>query len=366
MSLVPKYIKNLSPYVPGRRIEDVKSFSDTSNIIKLSSNENPLGPSNKSIIEARKVIKNAHRYPDSSGYNLRKLLAGKYSVNIDNVILGNGSEGIMSTIIRTFLHGDDQLISSEDSFIGFRVLANASGYLVHWVKTDNYYYDLCSIAKKINKKTKIIYLANPDNPTGTYFTKSVFDDFIKKVPSRVLVILDEAYYEYAKHIPDYPNSMIYRYDNVITLRTFSKCYGLAGFRVGYGFAHKLLIDNLMKVKLPFEPSLPAQAAAIAALEDEKHLERSLRENIKGMGLLKQVFISLNLKTIPSVANFITLIFKDETTANNFLEQVLKKGVILRGLKGFGLPFCVRVTIGSSSENKYFISVLKDLRKKKII
>ncbi len=366
MSLVPKYIKNLSPYVPGKRIEDVKSFSDTLNIVKLSSNENPLGPSNKAIKEAQKVIKKAHRYPDSSGYELRRLLAEKYNINIDNVILGNGSEGIMSTIIRTFLHGDDELISSEDSFIGFRVLANASGYLVHWVKTNNYYYDLSSIAEKINNKTKIIYLANPDNPTGTYFTKSVFDDFIKKIPDRVLIILDEAYYEYARHIPDYPNSMIYRYDNVITLRTFSKCYGLAGFRVGYGFAHKLLIDNLMKVKLPFEPSLPGQAAALAALEDEKHLEKSLKENLKGMGVLEQVFISLKLKTIPSVANFITLIFDNEHTANNFLKQVLKKGVILRGLKGFGLPSCVRVTIGSNNENKYFISVLKALRKKKLI
>ena len=366
MSLVPKYIKNLSPYVPGKRIEDVKSLSDTLNIVKLSSNENPLGPSKTSIIEAQKAIKKAHRYPDSSGYDLRKLLAEKYSIGIGNVILGNGSEGIMSTIIRTFLHGNDELISSEDSFIGFRVLANASGYLVHWVKTDNYHYDLSSIAKKINNKTKIIYLANPDNPTGTYFTKSVFDDFIKKVPGRVLVILDEAYYEYAKHIPDYPNSMMYKYDNVITLRTFSKCYGLAGFRVGYGFAHKLLIDNLMKVKLPFEPSLPAQAAALAALKDKKHLKKSLDQNIKGMSILEKIFIELDFKIIPSVANFITLIFKDDSTANNFLEQILKKGVILRGLKGFGLPSCVRVTIGSNNENKYFISVLKDLRKKNLI
>lgn len=366
MSLVPKYIKNLSPYVPGKRIEDIESHSCTSKIVKLSSNENPLGPSSKAIKAAQQVMKNVHRYPDSSGYELRCLLAEQYSVDIDNVILGNGSEGIMSTIIRTFLHGDDELISSENSFIGFRVLANASGYKVNWVSTDNYSYDLVSISNQINSETKIIYLANPDNPTGTYFTKSAFDKFIKKVPDRVLVILDEAYYEYAQHILDYPNSMIYRYDNVITLRTFSKCYGLAGFRVGYGFAHKTLIKNLMKVKLPFEPSLPGQAAALSALKDKNHLKKSLDENMNGMSLLSNAFVSLNLNKIPSVANFITLIFKDEYTANNFLEQVLKKGIILRGLKGFGLPCCVRVTIGSNNENKYFISILNDLRKNSLI
>ena len=285
MSLVPKYIKNLSPYVPGKRIEEVQFNSDVKRIIKLSSNENPHGPSLKVINEVQKCMKNMNRYPDSSGYKLRTLLAKKNNLDIENVIIGCGSEGIMSTIIRTFLHEDDELISSEDSFIGFRVLANASGRKVHWVKMDNYSYNLDLISKKINNKTKIIYLANPDNPTGTYFTKKDFDLFMNKVPTRVLVILDEAYYEYAKHIEDYPNSMLYRYDNVITLRTFSKCYGLAGFRVGYGFAHKKLIANLMKVKLPFEPSVPAQIAALEAIGDSEYLKYSLSENSIGIKYL---------------------------------------------------------------------------------
>ena len=364
MSLVPKYIKNLSPYVPGKRIEEVQFNSDVKRIIKLSSNENPHGPSLKAINEVQKCMKNMNRYPDSSGYKLRTLLAKKNNLDIENVIIGCGSEGIMSTIIRTFLHEDDELISSEDSFIGFRVLANASGRKVHWVKMDNYSYNLDSISKKINNKTKIIYLANPDNPTGTYFTKKDFDLFMNKVPTRVLVILDEAYYEYAKHIEDYPNSMLYRYDNVITLRTFSKCYGLAGFRVGYGFAHKKLIANLMKVKLPFEPSVPAQIAALEAIGDSEYLKYSLSENLNGIKYLLKEFNKLNLQTIPTVTNFITLIFKNKTSANQFLDKMLEKGVILRGLESFGLPHCVRVTVGTMNENKYFIKMLNNIIKNK--
>jgi len=279
------------------------------------------------------------------------------------VILGCGSEGIMSTIIRTFLHEDDELISSEDSFIGFRVLANASGRKVNWVKMKNYSYNLDGIVLQINDKTKIIYLANPDNPTGTYFTKNDFDHFIKQVPERVLVILDEAYYEYAEEVVDYPNSMLYRYDNVITLRTFSKCYGLAGFRVGYGFAHKPLIDNLMKVKLPFEPSVPAQIAALASLKDVGYLKKTLNENTKGVKYLSEEFDKLNMKFIPTVTNFITIIFENKLIANKFLNIMLKNGIILRGLSSFGLPHCVRVTVGTIDENKIFVKILNKILNK---
>ena len=234
MSLVPKHIKKLSPYKPGKTIESVKREYNIKEIIKLASNENPLGPSKKSLDAVSEILFNSHRYPDASGILLRENLAKKFNVKVSNVILGSGSEGIMSSIMRTFLRGTDELISSENSFIGFRVLANASGNKINWVPKKSYRYDLDGIVKKINTNTKIIYIANPDNPTGTYIKKSEFDMFISKVPDRVLVILDEAYFEYANHIEDYPDSMFYRYDNVITLRTFSKVHGLAGFRVGYG------------------------------------------------------------------------------------------------------------------------------------
>ena len=357
MSLVPKHIKNLSPYKPGKRIEEIQGKYNIQNIIKLASNENPLGPSPKAI---RKVVNSMHsmnRYPDSSGFILRKELAKIFKLSTNNVIIGNGSEGIMSAIIRTFLNDTDELIGSEDSFIGFRVLANASGKKIHWVKTTNYKYDLDQISKKINIFTKIIYLANPDNPTGTYFNKIKFEKFMSTVPHRVLVILDEAYFEYAQNIKDYPDSMKYRFDNVITLRTFSKCYGLAGFRVGYGFAHHILIENLMKVKLPFEPSIPAQEAALAALGDVDHLNRTLKINSTGMAYLYKQLSTLNIKYIQSIANFVTIVLENEKKAYNLVNFMLKSGIILRPLRSFGLPCCVRISIGTMDENKIFIKNL---------
>ena len=357
MTLVPKYIKNLAPYIPGKRIEDIKLDSDSKNIIKLSSNENPLGPSKKVTNILNDSFSNLNRYPDSAGLLLREKLSRIYNVKIDNVILGSGSEGIMSAIIRTFLNDSDEIIGSENSFIGFRVLANASGRKVNWVKTNNFYYDLEAISNKINSNTKIIYLANPDNPTGTFFNKVNFEKFMDKVPERVLVILDEAYFEYAKHIDDYPDSMLYRFDNVITLRTFSKGYGLAGLRVGYGIAHRHLISNLLKVKLPFEPSSPAQLAALESLDDHEHLKKSIESNLVGIKYLTGKFNDIGIKYIPTSANFITIVFDNNTKANLFVEFMLKHGIILRHLKGFGLKNCVRITIGTINEIKYFVKIL---------
>ena len=260
MPLVPSYIENLENYVPGKPIEEVQRELGLDHIDKLASNENPIGPSPKAVNEIKKSLNNLHCYPDASGYNLRNKLAKAFNIKMGNVILGAGSEGIMSTIIRTFLMANDEMISASNSFIGFRVLANASGKKVHWIPMKNHRYDLKSMVKILNDQTKIIYIANPDNPMGTYITKEEFDVFYSYVPKRVLIILDEAYFEYAKSKDDYPDSMDYRYDNVITLRTFSKAYGLAGLRIGYGFAHDRLINNLMKVKEPFEPSSIAMAA----------------------------------------------------------------------------------------------------------
>ena len=349
MSLVPKHIKNLKPYVAGKSIEELQREKNISKIIKLASNENPLGPSSLAIAEAGKVLSDCHRYPDSSGYKLRVALADKFDVNINNVIIGPGSEGIMSNIMRTFLRANDEILTSENSFIGFRVLANASGYKCNWVPMKNDRYDLKKIGESINSNTKIIYLANPDNPTGTYFTKQEFDNFMENVPNRILVILDEAYYEYAAHIKDYPDSMLYRYDNVITLRTFSKIHGLAGFRVGYGFAHDELIKYLMTVKLPFEPSIPAQIVALSALEDDSHHNISLENNKIGMERMTDFFDKNNFNYIPSCANFITLKFDNDKISKFFSSDLLSKGIIVRNLKSFGLSKYVRITIGTPGE-----------------
>tara|TARA_Y100001970_G_scaffold211974_1_gene258790 strand:- start:238 stop:1311 length:1074 start_codon:yes stop_codon:yes gene_type:complete len=350
------------PYKAGKPISEVKRQLNLPHIVKLASNENPLGPSIKAVEKVMTVLNRTHRYPDSNGYQLRYKLSQKFNLSMDNVIIGGGSEGIMSVIMRTFLNKGDEIIATKNSFIGFRVLANASGFKVNWVPMQDYHYNLNAMANKINKNTKVIYLANPDNPTGTYFNKNKFDEFMKLVPDRVIVLLDEAYFEYACHINEYPDSMHYRYDNVITLRTFSKAHGLAGFRVGYGFADSELIANLMKVKLPFEPSSLGQVAACAAMDDNEHLVNSIKINNSEKNKLEIFFDSINISYIPSVTNFLTLIFQNEKTAFNFCDLMLKKGVILRHLLSFGLPNCIRVTIGTPEENKFLVQNIKELRK----
>jgi len=360
MPLVPSYIKKLNSYKPGKPIGEVQRELGLNNIIKLASNENPLGASPKALDAIQEAMVECHRYPDASGYELRKKLSERFNVGIDNVVLGAGSEGIMSTIMRTFLLSDDELISAENSFIGFRVLANASGKRIHWVPMDQHHYDLEAMANKITDYTKIIYIANPDNPMGTYITKKEFDEFYSHVPERVLIILDEAYFEFAHGLEDYPDSMTYRYDNVITLRSFSKAYGLGGIRIGYGFAHNDLINNLLKVKVPFEPSSLAQVAGLAALDDKDFLSRTLELNEKGMKYIKGELELLEVRFIPSIANFITTIWESETKATNLTNDLLEKGVIVRQLTAFGWPNYIRISIGLEEENHRFIESLKEI------
>jgi len=360
MPLVPSYIKKLKKYKPGKSIQEAELNNDGIKYIKLSSNENPHGSSPLAIKAIEKTYKNLNRYPDASGYQLRSKLAEKFKVEIENVTIGSGSEGIMSTIMRTFLLDDDEIIGAEGSFIGFRVLANASGRKIIWVPMKERKYDLHEMAKKITDNTKIIYIANPDNPMGTYVAKSDFDAFYNHVPDRVLIILDEAYYEYAKHQSDYPDSMLYRYDNVITLRTFSKAYGLGGLRLGYGLAHKDLIENLNKVKAPFEPSMPAQAAGIAALDDNDFLEKTVRENQIEREHLLNEFKSLNIKFIVSYTNFITTIWDNSEDADVIVNKLLNKGIIVRKLSSFGWQNCIRISIGTSEENVTLLNALKSI------
>jgi len=233
-----------------------------------------------------------------------------------------------------------------------------SGVAYRTVPYRDWHYDLAALAAAINPHTKIIYLANPNNPTGTIFTRAQFDDFYRHVPERVLIILDEAYFEYAKDNPRYPDSMHYRYDNVITLRTFSKVYGLAGARIGYGFAHQELIRNLLKVKLPFEPSTPAQAAGIAALEDNEFLHRSLERNARGLRYLTGSLEEMGLTVIPSDANFVMVALPTEQAACRIFEELLAQGVIVRPLKAFGLPNCLRISTGTDEDNQLCISAIR--------
>jgi histidinol-phosphate aminotransferase len=360
MPLVPAYIKKLAPYAPGQSAEEVQRTLKLDAMIKLASNENALGPSPRAVAAMKRAMTTVHRYPDASGLNLRSKLAKRFQVKPDNVILGAGSEGIMSTIMRTFLLSDDEIISAANSFIGFKVLADASGRKVHWIPMRDHRYDLEAMADHINEYTKIIYIANPDNPMGTYVTREEFEAFYQHVPERVLIILDEAYFEYCRELPDYPDSMTYRFDNVITLRTFSKAYGLAGARIGYGFAHEDLVKNLMKVKVPFEPSFPAQVGGFAALDDEKFLERTIKVNRKGMEFLTGEMDRLSIHYIPSAANFITTVWESEEMATRVTQKLLEAGIIVRHLKSFGWPNCIRISVGLGQENIRFIKALEAL------
>jgi len=290
-----------------------------------------------------KALSHLHHYPNS-GLDLRERLATEHETKVANVIAGSGSDSIMSDIIRTFLGDQDEILTTEAAFGGFQLLAHSRGVAYRTVPYNNWHYDLKNLAASITENTKIIYLANPNNPTGTIFTRQEFEEFYRHVPERVLILLDEAYFDYARDNPRYPDSLHYRYDNVITLRTFSKVYGLAGLRIGYGFAHEDLIAELLKVKLPFEPSTPAQAGAIAALDDKEWLHRSLELNARGMRRLTQA-----LPVVPSEANFVLLPLESPEAASSMVDQLLKQGVIIRPMAAWGLPHCVRISTGTDAD-----------------
>jgi histidinol-phosphate aminotransferase len=365
MRLVPPYIEALRPYEAGRSIEEVQREFGLSRVIKLASNENPLGASPRAIEAMSGAMSKLNLYPNG-GLGLCQVLAREYDVKVENVIAGSGSESIMSNIVRTFLCDEDEVLTTEAAFIGFQVLAKSRGVRYRTVPYRKWHYDLEALAREINENTKIVYLANPNNPTGTIFTKHEFDDFYTQVPERVLVILDEAYLEYAADNPRYPNSMHYRYDNVITLRTFSKIYGLAGIRIGYGFAHEELIRNLLKVKLPFEPSTLAQAAGIAALGDKEFLHRSLELNARGIRLLSEGLGQLGWQVAPSAANFVMAEMASEEQAQRVCEELLQMGVVIRPLKAFGLPACVRISTGTDEENRTLLDAVKTVWMKEVV
>jgi histidinol-phosphate aminotransferase len=357
MALVPPYIEALRPYEAGRSIESVRRQYGLKRIAKLASNENPLGPSPMAIEAMRRTLDGLNYYCDG-GLRLREVLAAQYDTKVENVITGSGSESLISNIVRTFLGDKDEVLTTDAAFVGFQIIAKSRGVTYRTVPYHEWSYDLNTLAAAINPNTKIVYLANPNNPTGTIFSKLQFDEFYKHVPERVLIILDEAYFEYAKDNPRYPDSLHYRYDNVITLRTFSKVYGLAGARIGYGFAHESLINNLLKVKLPFEPSTPAAAAGIGALGDREFLHRSLEANARGIRYLTQSLMDLGLPAIPSQANFVMTVLPTEEDATRVFEELLEQGVVVRPLKAFGLPRCLRISTGLDEDNEFCIEALR--------
>ncbi len=352
--LVPSNIETLKPYVAGKTIAEVVDLYKPKKVAKLASNENRLGCSPKvkqAIDEAFKVIQD---YPDPVARKLRAAIAERNGVSPKNVLLASGSESIISILCKTFFLNRENAITADATFVGFFVQIGVRGvHLKRIPVTDDYGYDIKAIVNAIDEHTKMVYIANPNNPTGTYINKDEFEWFMGQIPKDILVVMDEAYFEYAHQVKDYPHALDYNYDNIITLRTFSKAYGLAGFRVGYAIAHEELISNMMKTKLTFEPTSLGQAAALAAYNDHDFLAESVKVVEESKKRLYKFFDEHEVEYVRSISNSVMMVLPTEEEAIDFTQKMLEKGVILRRINAFGLPNCIRITVGLSGEMDHF-------------
>ena len=362
--LVPSNIETLKPYVAGKTIAEVADLYKPERIAKLASNENRLGcsPKVKSAIDT--AFEEVQDYPDPVARKLRAAIAERNGVKSENVLLASGSESIISILCKTFFLNRENAITADATFVGFFVQIGVRGvHLKRIPMTAGYRYDVKAIANAIDENTKMVYIANPNNPTGTYINKDEFEWFMQQVPEDVLVVMDEAYFEYAKEIEDYPHALHYDYDNIIVLRTFSKAYGLAGFRVGYAIANEELISNMMKTKLTFEPTTLGQAAALAAYNDHEFLQKSVDVVEESKERLYQFFEKHNVEYVKSISNSVMMIMSSEEEAIDFTQSMLEKGVILRRINAFGLPNCIRITVGLSEEMDHFEQSFLEVTKK---
>ena len=357
---IPDHVQNLIPYKAGKPIEELARENKITKIVKLASNENPLGPSLRAVEAIKKNLDELHRYPDSAAYKLVNAIAKKINKRSGQIITCSGSDSLLQYIITAFSDEEDEILTSEGTFIGWYVNADKYGRKSYYTPLKNYHIDLEAIAKNVNKKTKIIYLANPNNPTGTMFTKLQFVDFMSRIPDYVLVVLDEAYTIYAETFPGYVSGLEYDFDNLIVIRSLSKAYGLAGLRIGYAVAREYLIRELYKVKLPFEPNSLAQVAAIAALEDEEFLQNTVRLNTLSLYKMKVKFDELEINYIPTCANFYLLLFPSESFVNDFNNECLNRGLILRPVNTFGIKNGIRINSGTSYETEFALNIIGDV------
>ena len=357
--LVPPYIRELAPYVPGKPIEEVERELNM-HAIKLASNENPLGASPLAIAAAQKALAASNRYPDGSGFYLREALAKKHGIPVESIILGGGSTELIDLSARIALVPGDCGVTSYGSFPLYYIAIRATGASFLDVPMRDYQFDLEAIARDLPEETKLIFLANPNNPTGTMFSADNLDTFLARVPEHILVVLDEAYYDYVDD-PNYSRSIdiVRGGRNLIVLRTFSKVYGLAGLRIGYGIGPAALLAEMNKIRGPFNTSGVAQAAALAALDDTEHVRRSVASNRAGLAQLASGLHSLKIKFVPSVANFLLVIFGTDTEP--LVEELLKHGVIVRPMRWMGFPTALRVTVGTHEENEKFLRALAEVR-----
>lgn len=362
-----RYVYEITPYVPGKPIKELERQYGIKGSIKLASNENPLGPSKKAIDALKKYLQEdceIHRYPEGSGYYLKDALVKKIScykdvaeniITSDNIILGNGSNELIDIAVRTYMDNEDEAIMAIPSFVVYSMAVRSVGGKAVEVPLKSYRHDLDQMADLITEKTKMVFIANPNNPTGTINRKDEFEKFMDRVPTNVLVVVDEAYREYVSDT-DYPDTLKYLNSkkNILILRTFSKIYGLAGLRIGYGLSSAEIITEMNKIREPFNTNTLAQLAALHALEDDEHVKRSIELNDEGKIFLYKELEKLGLKYVPTEANFIYIILDQDS--KSLYEALLKKGVIIRPVGQRE----IRVTIGLPEENKRFIDAIKRL------
>jgi len=355
---IPEYIRSLKPYTPGKPVEELERELGIRDSIKLASNENPLGPSPFALKAIYEYSKKISRYPYGDCYYLRAKLASRLSVSEGEIIFGNGSNEIIEIIVRTFLRPDDEAIMAHPSFVVYSMIVQAAGGKNVIVPLSNWKHDLPKMTSYINQKTRLIFIASPNNPTGTINTKDEMEEFMQKIPNHVIVVVDQAYYEYVtRH--DYPDCLSYLREgkNIILLRTFSKIYGLAGLRIGYALARKDIIDAMNRIRQPFNVNSLAQVAALSALDDHAHVEKSRQINNEGKEYLYREFQNLPLNFVETEANFIYVYFENEISQEIY-NRLLQEGVIIRPIS----PTALRITIGLPQENQKLIQALKKILK----
>ncbi len=355
MTTAPQHIRDLTPYLPGKPIEELERELGLKNTVKLASNENPLGPSPLAVRAATETLKGIHRYPDGGGFYLTKRLAGKHDISPDQILLGNGSNELLELIVRTFYQPGMNAVTSEKTFVVYPMLMQAVGGECRGAPMQKEAYDLDAMADLVDDRTLCVFIANPNNPTGTVIKREAFERFLERIPDSVPVVIDEAYFEYVED-PESPDGLRYLKEgrNVIVLRTFSKIYGLAGLRIGYAMADREFVDAMNRVREPFNTNSPAQAAALAALEDEAHVQESQKINHEGKETLYAEFDRIGLSYTPTEANFIWV--ETNGDARKIYEALLQEGVIVRPLGERHL----RITIGLAEENRKLVRALEQV------
>ena len=353
----PEYVRSLDPYVGGKPIEEVarELDLDPASIVKLASNENPRGASPKALAAIVAATRELTRYPDGNGYSLKQALAKRLRVSPGQIVLGNGSNDVLELATQAFLRPGDHAVYSQHGFIVYPLATRARGAIGIEVPAKAYGHDPDAMLAAITAKTRIVFIANPNNPTGTWLPDRVVESFVASVPREVLVVLDEAYNEYIDpEDQSDATAWVSRYPNLVVSRTFSKAHGLAALRVGYGVMDPAVADLLNRVRQPFNVNSLAQAAAIASLDDTAYVEESRKLNREGMEMLERAFAALGIRHLPSHGNFVLFEVAD---AMAVYDALLRRGVIVRPVGNYGLPTWLRVTVGTASENERFLAAL---------